>query len=485
MYIYLTSTLPYINGDCHAGHLLEFIQLDCISRYLKNKHGEEKIICNTGLDEFGLKVYTSSKKLGIDTQEYCNKNAIIWKNILDLFFVTPDIFWRTTSKEHIEGVIKAWNICVENGDIYEKNYEGDYCVGCESFKTSKDLVNNKCSDHPHVEITTISEKNYFFKLSKYKEHLLEWLENNEDFLTPSSKLEELKNMIIDIEDISVSRNTTSVPWGILVPNNDKQTIYIWFTALCNYIISAGWNNINDNNFEEKWSNSIQLCGPDNLRFQAVIWQGILASLKLSHTKKLLVHGTILDNEGRKMSKSLGNIIKPLEILETYGLTAIRYYVLSGISTYSNHKWNNSELINLYNSDLANNFGNLINRVNHLIIKFNILNKIDFNKIDKEFSNIINEKISDINKNFDIYNIKIAIDIINSCNNYINQILNIEEPWKKNKTEEEIYNTLNKINWYFSKILIYYQIIFPNKKEILYDVIINKNITILFPKIVIK
>ena len=476
---FITTTLPYISGNPHVGFALEILQSDIISRYLKNKYGEHNIFFSTGLDEYGLKIQNIAKEKNIDTQQYCDDMATIWFEFLKMFNIQVDKFYRTTSEEHKKGVIRVWNICKERGDIYKKEYEACYCVGCESFKTEKDLVDGKCPDHLNIDIKSVKEENYFFKLSKYKEHLLQWIEESKDFLTPKNKLEELKNQILEIEDISVSRLKTSVSWGIEVPDDSDHTIYIWINALANYIISAGWN-VPDEDFNEKWSNSIQWCGSDNLKFQAVIWQGILASLNLPPTKKLLVHGTVLDEQGRKMSKSVGNVVDPIEQLDKYGLTAVRYYILAGLPTYYNCNWNEKEIVLLYNSHLANNFGNLVNRINHLLDKFNLSEKLI--DVSEEFRTDIDLRLSKIDIFFDKFEIKSAIDELNNSNSYINQILTLEAPWQKEKKEEDIIVTLSKIYWYLSKTIPYYRVILPERIYDIEDVIINKKKTVLFNKI---
>lgn len=482
--LYITSTLPYINGISHAGHLLEFLQSDALARYLKYKHGEKNVLFSTGLDEYGLKVYTSAKQKGIDTQEYCDISAKYWEDFVNEIHMKPDVFYRTTSEEHKKGVIKAWNICFNKGDIYEREYEGHYCVGCESFKTEKDLHENKCPDHPHLEIKTVKEKNYFFRLTKYRDHLLKWLEDNKDFLTPKSKYEELRNFILEIEDISVSRLKSSVPWGIEVPNNPEQTIYIWFTALLNYIISAGWHS--DDNFNERWSNSIQLCGPDNLRFQAVIWQGILASLDLPQTKKLLVHGTVLDENGSKMSKSVGNVIDPMEQINKFGLTPVRFYTLGALPTYSNCSWSEKDIVSFYNAHLANNLGNLINRVITILRKHIELDELLtmtwlIPNEDAEFEKIVDiKKIEECLSN---YEIKHSVDELNAISTALNQFITLNEPWRKER--DECLQIISKIYYGLSKIIPYYKILLPEKSDVLDRVFYRFEKEIIFPRFDIK
>jgi methionyl-tRNA synthetase len=484
MKIFLTTTLPYINSTPHIGHFLEMVQADMICRYLKEKYGD--VIFSTGVDEHGLKVYNTSVERGISTQEYCDNYANIWQNFLNVFYISPDIFWRTTSDAHKKGVYQAWDTCFRKGDIYEKEYNGLYCIGCESFKTDKDLVEGKCPDHPHLIPKETNERNYFFRLSKYKDYLLNWIEENPDFLTPNSKIEELKNLIIDSDDISITRLKTSVPWGIPVPNDSEQNIYVWFEALCNYIISANWD-------KERWCNSVQICGPDNLRFQGVIWQAILKSLDVPQTKKLLVHGTVLDQNGLKMSKSIGNVIDPVSQLKKYGLSAVRFYALGSLPTYSNCSWSETDLVAFYNAHLVNNFGNLINRVITLLQKNISIDELDhiiknpnyddllqagFDEMD--FQGIIYNRIGSIENHLSNFQLRDAIENLNEYCRYLNQYITLMHPW--NRSRGECVALVAKIYEALSKVLKYYKMILPEKEDVLNRVFYDFDKEIIFPKI---
>lgn len=477
--IYITTTLPYVNSIPHIGHSLEMIQGDFIARYLKSKY--KNVQFNTGVDENGLKVYTTSVEKGVDTQAHCDSLTKIWKEFLHKFHIEPNTFWRTTSETHKVGVLKAWEKCLKNDDIYEKEYSGIYCLGCESFKTTKDLVDGKCPDHPHLEPKEIKENNYFFRLSKYKEYLLEWLDKNPDFLTPKSKTEELRNLILNVEDISISRLKTSVPWGISVPNDSEQNIYVWFEALQSYFTSTGYDI-------ERWENSIQICGSDNLRFQGVILQGILKSLSLPQTKKLLVHGTVLDNNGVKMSKSIGNVIDPITQLEKYGLSAVRFYTLGSLPTYSNCNWSETDLVSFYNAHLANNLGNLINRVITILLKnidVNELKNLSWIKLYQDtsfpsFNNEVKDALNKVEEYLSKYEIRSAIEELNGISTYLNQYITSKEPWKKE--HDECIGVLSNLYWGLSKILPYYKLILPEKEEVIDKVFHNFEKEIIFPRI---
>ena len=318
--------------------------------------------------------------------------AIKWKEFCEKFEISYDNFYRTSDAKHHELVKKFWTICLEKGDIYKKSYTGKYCSGCESFKTDVDLVDGICLDHPTTQIKEISEENYFFRLSNYKEYLKNYISQN-DFLKPESKKEELLNIIENFDEISISRLKSALPLGVEVPDDPTQTIYVWFEALCNYVIAAGWGS-DDEKFKDFWidGNVVQICGPDNTRFQGHIWQSLLLSTNIKLTNTLLVHGTVLDKDGKKISKSVGNVIDPIELYNQFGLDPVRFYILSNLNTYTNCSWNNDELIASWN-DLANSWGNLISRTLHLVDKFGISEGT--NQLESDVDALYKESIEQI------------------------------------------------------------------------------------------
>jgi len=363
-----------------------------------------------------------------------------------------------------------WNRFVERGDIYKKNYQGKYCVGCESFKTDKEIVDKKCIDHTTLDILNVDEENYFFKLKKYRKILSEWISSNPNFLEPRSKLDELKNLICGSEDISISRLKENCPWGIPVPNDDDHTIYVWYDALLNYIFAAGY--LTDN---FKWDNVIQVCGPDNLRFQALIFQAFLESEGIKKSDKLLVHGTILDKDGRKISKSLGNVIDPIEQLNKYGVNPVRYYSIGGLSTYSNSPWNEDDLIRIWNSDICNDWGNLISRTLHLIDV-----KLDGNicEVSESFRSTIEYFLKDIKCLWSEFKIRDSIQKTNELVKFANKYINEGKPWSIENPQEILSNL-----YYLLSIIndLYYPIL-PGKYKEVKEAIISKKKSIIFNKI---
>ena len=465
--IFLTTTLPYVNSNPHIGHAFEFILADAISRYLKDK---SKVHFNIGLDEHGLKVWTKSQELCITPEQHIKNLTEIWLDFCQKFQIKYDSFYKTSNKEHHDKVKILWNRFLERGDIYKKSYTGKYCLGCESFKSDKELIDGKCQDHPNTQIQTIEEENYFFRLTKYKEVLLNWLDNTPDFLQPSNKIEELRNIIISCEDISISRLKENCPWGVSVPNDPDQTIYVWFDALLNYIFAAGYLT-NDFN----WNHVIQLCGPDNLRFQGLIFQAFLQSEGIKKTDKLIVHGTILDKSGRKISKTLGNTIDPIEQLQKWGLDAVRYYSLIGLSTYSNSKWCEEDLVNTYNSDICEGWGNLIARTLHLID----IKSVNITKPSDDFKSLITEHSNIIDSLWTSFKVKDALqktfELVKIGNKYIND----ETPWSNPNYDQ----VLSNLYYLVKTINKFYEPIFPDKFLVVEQAIQNKKKSIIFHKLV--
>ncbi len=428
-YKFISTTLPYINSKPHIGHALEFIQADVLARHYRIKGRD--VHFNVGVDEHGEKVY---KAAGDNVRDYVDKYAALWDDFCTKFNILYTRFYRTSDPFHYELVKQFWEECLKRGDLEKRSYTGKYCVGCESFKTDTELVDGHCQDHRNTVINEVTESNWFFKLSKYKEQIRKHVVENPEFLTPQYKINELLNLIDGSDDISVSRLRTSVPWGIPVPNDDEQNIYVWFEALLNYVFSAGYQQDN-HKFNSMWADSLQLCGPDNLRFQAIILQGLLASAGIPFTKRLLVHGTVTDSDGRKMSKSEGNVVDPYEQIEKYGLDAVRFYAIAGLNTCENGAWSESDLVKLYNSSLADVYGNLVNRVLHLIESKNVT----IGLVDNDFSNCVEPFLAQERDAWDALNLKtvcqVGIDLLKFGNIYITE----QAPWKQEDPSQVLTN----------------------------------------------
>lgn len=465
--IFITTTLPYANSyRPHIGHLFEFLLADFITRYFKSSLPEQ-VIFNTGLDQNGSKILQKANELGLPVSEFLQGVSKEWKLFCENFHIKYDNFYETFTEEHNKNVTKLWNIFLKRGDIYEKEYTGKYCVGCESFKLEKDLIDSKCPDHQTVEIETVSETNFFFNLEKYK---LAIAPNVSPAIIPNNKSSELLSFIKEYQEISVSRKKTDKTFGIDVPGREDQVIYVWFDALLNYIFAC-------EQFTE-WNDCIkiiQLCGPDNLRFQGQVFQAFLAAYDKKFTDKILVHGTILDKNGKKMSKTEGNVIDPIEQVEKWGLDAVRYYALVGLNTYDNSDWDEDKLITQFNSDICNDWGNLVSRVLHLIDTK--LQSESLNSSEK-FQDFIHQFFNyQIYPYLDEFKIKDALQKTNELVKWGNKYINDEKPWSvENPTQ-----ILSNLYYLIVKVSGIYEWVFPNRTDIP-EAIKQKKKVILFSKI---
>jgi len=361
---YITTTLPYVNGDPHIGHAVEFVRADTIARY-KKLMGYE-VFFNTGTDEHGIKIYRSAQSKGVTPQAFVDENAAKYKELVRLLGMSPDVnFVRTTDPKHKAAAQEFWKTVDKNGFIYKKNYSVNYCVGCELEKTESELVNGKCPIHPLMDLEIIQEENYFFKFSAFQEKLLALYKDRPDFVIPESRLNEIRSFVErGLEDFSISRLKAKMPWGIEVPGDADQVMYVWFDALSNYISVVGWPDRMDD-FQKWWVDSggaVQYCGKDNLRQQSAMWQAMLMAAGLPPSKAIIIDGHIMGGGGIKMSKSLGNVVDPVEIIKEYGTDAFRYFAVRELSPFEDSPFTLEGFKEAYNSGLANGIGNLASRI---------------------------------------------------------------------------------------------------------------------------
>jgi len=362
---YITTTLPYVNAAPHIGFALEIIQADILARY--HALVGDEVFFNTGTDEHGLKIHRKALELGVDTQAYVDEYAAKFRSLKDRLNLFPDLhFIRTTDTKHKAAAQEVWKRCVAAGDIYKKQYNVKYCVGCELEKTESELVDGKCPIHPNLAIEFIEEENYFFRWSKYQQPLLEMYAASPDFVVPESRFNEIKAFVErGLQDFSISRVKEKMPWGISVPGDDTQVMYVWFDALVNYISTLDWPQ-DEAQFEKFWGtpaepNALQVAGKDNLRQQSAMWQAMLLSADLPTSRQIFIHGFITSG-GQKMSKSLGNVIDPYAIVDEYGTDALRYYVARHLHPFEDSDFTMERFKEAYNADLANGLGNLASRV---------------------------------------------------------------------------------------------------------------------------
>lgn len=419
---YITTTLPYVNAEPHVGFAKEILEADVLARFHRT-NGDE-VFFNTGTDEHGQKIYDKAKDFGMDTQKYCDDMAAKFDRLKEALNLSYDKFIRTTDENHVKAAQEFWKICDKNGDIYKKNYKIKYCIGCELEKTDSELVDGKCPDHPNMELEIREEENYFFRFSAYQEKLLKLYEENPDFVLPKKRLNEIRNFVEKgLEDFSISRLKEKMPWGVPVPGDENQVMYVWFDALVNYVSTLGWPNEKEK-FEKFWP-GVQVCGKDNLRQQSAMWQAMLFSAGLPNSKQVFVNGFITVG-GQKMSKSLGNVISPYEMVEKFGTDATRYLLLSGASFGEDFDITWEKLIEKYNADLANGLGNLVSRVIKLTEDFSFVLKVEpLVSEGSTFKSLI-DKMELSQALGDIW------EIVKDCNRFIDE----NKPWELKKTDEE-------------------------------------------------
>lgn len=361
---YITTTIPYVNAAPHIGFALEITQADAVARY-KRLMGYD-VFFNFGSDEHGQKIQQKAQELGQDTQSYVDENAAKFSALKEQLNLTYDTFIRTTDTHHKHAAQEMWRLCAAKGDIYKKNYQVKYCVGCELEKTDSELVNGHCPLHPNMTLEIRDEENYFFKLSNYQTKLQE-LYQRTDFVIPDHRLNEMRALAErGFEDFSISRLKSKMSWGVEVPNDPEHVMYVWFDALVNYISTLGWPE-NTKQFSRFWNGTkdcIQMAGKDQVRQQAAMWQAMLMSAELPLTGQILIHGFITSG-GEKMSKSLGNVIEPIALVEEYGTDALRYFLLRHIHPTEDSDFTNEKFKEVYNADLANGLGNLSARIMQL------------------------------------------------------------------------------------------------------------------------
>lgn len=358
---YITTTLPYVNSDPHIGFVLELVQADAIARFARMQGRE--VIFNTGTDEHGQKIYQKAIEAGVSPQEYCDDYAARFRKLQEAFHITNTHFTRTTDPAHISAAQEFWRRCRDAGYIDKKQYDVKYCVGCELEKTDSELENGVCPLHPNLTIEHIAEENYFFKFSAFAEQLLSLYEMRPDFVLPDFRLKEIRNFVQGgLEDFSISRLSSKMPWGIPVPDDEEHVMYVWFDALINYISVLGWPS-ESTDYATYWP-GIQIAGKDNLRQQSAMWQAMLLAADLPVSKQIIIHGFIT-SEGQKMSKSLGNVVDPYALVKEYGVDAVRYYLLAEIPTFDDGDFSDHRFKEVYNADLANGIGNHASRVTKL------------------------------------------------------------------------------------------------------------------------
>jgi len=420
---YITTTLPYVNAEPHLGFALEIVQADVIARH-KTLEGFD-VFFNFGTDEHGQKIYQAAQRAGKEPQQYCDEYATKFNSLKEALNLSYTNFIRTTDKHHIKAAQEFWKLCDKNGDIYKKNYPVKYCVGCELEKTDSELINGRCPLHPDKDLEVREEENYFFKWSNYQQKLLDLYESQPDFVVPEKRFNEIKNFVRSgLQDFSISRLKEKMPWGVPVPGDPDHVMYVWFDALVNYISAIDWPNDLDK-FESFWP-AIQVAGKDNLRQQSAMWQTMLMSAGLKPSKQIWIHGFIT-NEGQKMSKSLGNVVNPLDLIKQYGTDAVRYYLLKYIHPFEDSNFTIESFKEVYNADLANGLGNLVSRTAQMIEQY-LKGKVQISWEGIE-SHKKTAQFQEIKRLIEEYKFNFALQMVDVYINNSNQTIEATKPWK--------------------------------------------------------
>lgn len=360
--LYVTTTIPYVNADPHIGFALEIVQADVLSRC--GRLSGRDVFFSTGSDEHGQKLWEKANEQGEDVQAYVNRYARAVMRLKEMLNLSYDAFVRTTDERHKRAAQELWKRCAASEDIYKKSYEGLYCVGCEKFLSKKDLdAEGRCPLHPHQKPALLQEENYFFRLSKYQAFLETYLSQPHAIVPEHRRHEALEFVRGGLEDFSISRERKRLPWGVPVPEDDDQIMYVWFDALTNYISTLGWPEDSEGLFQKFWANgeTVQLAGKDQIRFQSIMWQAILASAGIANTHQVFYHGFITSG-GQRMSKSLGNVISPSKLVERYGVDATRYMLLRHVHPVEDTDITFDRLDVWYEAHLVNGLGNLASRI---------------------------------------------------------------------------------------------------------------------------
>ena len=468
---YITTPIYYPSGKPHMGHAYSSILADIFARFKRLEGYNVHYL--TGTDEHGLKIEREAKKNNKDTKVFCDEISVKFKDLTRILNLSNDDFIRTTEERHYKSVEEIWNRLIDSKDIYLGKYSGWYSISDEAYYEDDEIIeenNKKVAKSSGSSVDWVEEDSYFFKLSKWGDKLLELYKTNPKFILPASRRNEvIKFVEKGLKDLSVSR--TSFSWGIPVPKNKKHIIYVWLDALTNYLSALNFPDTNDKLYKSFWPADIHLIGKDILRFHAIYWPAFLMASKLPLPKRVYGHGWILSDE-RKMSKSLGNILDPIDIINKYGIDQLRYYLTKEVSLGNDGNISLENLKKCINNDLANNFGNLCQRVFSFIeknFKGKIPKKIKDNSIDKSFNDEITKDLKSLielmdNQDLNSY-IKKVVDFSFNANKYFND----NEPWSLKKSDSErMGDIVSSITKQILNITLLLSPIIPKTCEVILD-----------------
>lgn len=414
---YITTAIPYVNGAPHIGHAMDYCLADVCARYFRLVGDEVRF--QAGTDEHGNKIFQKAEELKVPVEEYVAENAGKFQEFIKTLGVSYTDFVRTTDADHERRAQEIWRRLEKY--IYAAKYEGWYCTGCERFVTEKECEENGgvCPDH-NKPYERLEEENYYFKIADFKERIREAIETDEMLILPEFRKREVLKLLADSPDVSISRPKTQLTWGVPVPDDDSQVMYVWIDALANYITVLGYP---EKEINEWWPATAQFVGKDILRFHAIIWPAMLLGLGLPLPKVLLSHGMVLAN-GQKMSKSIGNVVDPMEVLTKHGLDAFRYFFLRHIDTFADSDFTWEKFEDAYNNELANDLGNLVQRLAALAQKNKVELELEKSELPEEYRELMDK--FEFSKAFDL-----VWDKVQGLNRRIDE----EKPWSLAKSGE--------------------------------------------------
>lgn len=434
---YITTSIPYANGAPHVGHILDPLIADVLARYYHIQGYDVRFL--VGTDEHGAKIVRTAESAKKTPRQFVDENSAKFRELREVLNLSWNDFIRTSdSKRHWPGAQKMWKSLVQSGDIYWKKYRGLYCIGHEAFVTEKDLVNGKCEDH-QKEPEVIEEENWFFRLSKYAKAIEDVINEGRFAVIPESRKNEILSFIRGgLEDVSVSRPKKDLSWGVPVPDDSNQTMYVWLEALVSYISSIGYGHDDSEAavlLKKWWPADIQIIGKDNLRFHAAIWPGMLFSAGLDLPYSVFVHGFV-NVEGKKISKTVGNVISPEEVVHKYGVDPVRYYFLREFPSHEDGDFSYKKFEDRYNGDLANGLGNLIARVAAIGEKHSPLHFDLGSDIEPQIKKEINKAVQNYEKSFEEIRLHVVLAGIWELISFLDRYINETQPWNAAENEQK-------------------------------------------------